>query len=611
MSTRSSVRNLFPPLDNPELTIFMRSHTDPTLLNDSEMAAEGNGDPPVPNLWTMEELYQPSLNGWGGPIASIAIQETNYGLKNDMIQQVQNSCQFHGLLGGTFMKRRLEECYELIENMTAHHNDWDTSTQWSESSSSITSSFDTKSKQLLKTVKLVVVLIPSMIVQPLLATLKTYMMRDPTKANDAILKNMQTNMTSLTNSNLDLKNMFGQFMKMNIASSSGSETLLSNMITNPKEDLKALVDLGATINLMPLSVWNKLSLPDLYPTCMTLELADRLISHPVGVVEDVFVKVGTFHFLADFVVVDFDADPRVPLVLRRSFLKTEKALIDVFGANYNDMTANQIDVIDMACEEYSKEVIGFSYVIASGNPTPYYDPIVSTTYPTLTPFENSDFLPEDVDAFLALEDDPTLPKVYQSYLDSKEDILLLEAFLNDDPSLPPPNQRNYLPEVSKELKICEAKSNKSSIDEPLEVEFKDLPPHLEYIFLEGDDKLPVIIVKDWSIEEKTALITSWGNVKKKHFRPIHYASKTMTEAKSNYTTMEKEMLAVVYAFKKFQSYLIINKSIVYTDHSALKYLFAKKDSKARLLCWVLLLQEFIFIVIDAKGVVNLAVDHLS
>nr|GFD32646.1 reverse transcriptase domain-containing protein [Tanacetum cinerariifolium] len=95
----SSVRNLFPPLDNPELTICMRSHTDPTLLNDSEMAAEGNGDPPVPNLWTMEELYQPSLNGWGGPIASIAIQETNYGLKNDMIQQVQNSCQFHGLLG--------------------------------------------------------------------------------------------------------------------------------------------------------------------------------------------------------------------------------------------------------------------------------------------------------------------------------------------------------------------------------------------------------------------------------------------------------------------------------------------------------------------------------
>ncbi|GJV63354.1 reverse transcriptase domain-containing protein [Tanacetum coccineum] len=97
----------------------------------------------------------------------------------------------------------------------------------------------------------------------------------------------------------------------------------------------------------------------------------------------------------------------------------------------------------------------------------------------------------------------------------------------------------------------------------------------------------------------------------KHFRPIHYASKTMTEAESNYTTTEKEMLAVVYAFKKFRSYLIMNKSIVYTDHSALKYLFAKKDAKARLLRWVLLLQEFDFNVVDRKGAENLVTYHLS
>ncbi|GJR90999.1 reverse transcriptase domain-containing protein [Tanacetum coccineum] len=97
----------------------------------------------------------------------------------------------------------------------------------------------------------------------------------------------------------------------------------------------------------------------------------------------------------------------------------------------------------------------------------------------------------------------------------------------------------------------------------------------------------------------------------KHFRPIHYASKTMTEAESNYTTTEKEMLAVVYAFEKFRSYLIMNKSVVYTDHSALKYLFNKKDAKARLLRWVLLLQEFDFKVIDTKGAENYAADHLS
>nr|GEW00122.1 reverse transcriptase domain-containing protein [Tanacetum cinerariifolium] len=99
MSTRSSARNLFPPLDNPELTIRRRSRSDPTLLNNYEMAADGNGDLPVPNLRTMEELCQPYLNGRDGPIASISIQETNFGLKNDTIQQVQNSCQFHGLSG--------------------------------------------------------------------------------------------------------------------------------------------------------------------------------------------------------------------------------------------------------------------------------------------------------------------------------------------------------------------------------------------------------------------------------------------------------------------------------------------------------------------------------
>ncbi|GJU57874.1 reverse transcriptase domain-containing protein, partial [Tanacetum coccineum] len=270
------------------------------------------------------------------------------------------------------------------------------------------------------------------------------------------------------------------------------------------DECLALADLGASINLMPLSVCKKLSLPELTPT-----------------------------------LVDFDADPRVPLILGRSFLKTGRALIDVYkgeltlrvgkeavtfnldqtlrySANYNDMTANQINVIDMACEEYSQEVLGFSDVIASGNPTPYNDPIVSTSSPTLTPFKDSDFLLEEVDAFLALEDDPTSSEVDHSYYNSEGDILLLEAFLNDDPSLPPPTQGNYFPEIRKELKICEAKNDKSSIDKPPEVELKDLPPHLEYAFLEGDYKLPVIIAKDLSVEEKAALIM----VLKSHKRAI-------------------------------------------------------------------------------------------
>ncbi|GJR51770.1 reverse transcriptase domain-containing protein [Tanacetum coccineum] len=295
------------------------------------------------------------------------------------------------------------------------------------------------------------------------------------------------------------------------------------------DECLALADLGASINLMPFSVWKKLNLPDLTPTCMTLELADRSISRPIGIAKDVNVKVGVFQFPADFVVVDFEPDPRVPLILGRCFLKTSRALIDVYegeltlrvgneaitynldqtsrySVNYNDMTANRIDVVELACEEYSQEVLGFSDVIASGNPTPGYDPIVSNSSPTLTPFGDSDFLLlEEADAFLALADDPTSPEVDESYYDPEGDILILEALLNSDPS-PPPNQGNYLPEIRKELKLCEAKTAKSSIDEPPEVELKDLPPHLEYAFLEDNNKLPVIIAKDLSVDEKTALI---------------------------------------------------------------------------------------------------------
>nr|GEY34482.1 reverse transcriptase domain-containing protein [Tanacetum cinerariifolium] len=266
------------------------------------------------------------------------------------------------------------------------------------------------------------------------------------------------------------------------------------------DDCLALADLGASINLMPLSVWNKLSLPELSPTCMTLELANYLISRPVGVVEDVYVKSG--RALIDV----FEGE--LTLRVSKEAITFNLDQTSRYSANYSDMTANRIDVIDMACEEYSQEILGFSDVIASGNPTPYYDPIVSTSSLTLTLFGDSDFL--------ALEDDPTSPKVDHSYFDPEGDILLLEAFLHDDPSLPPLNQGNYLPEVRKELKICKAKNDKSSNDEPPEVEVKDLPPHLEYVFMKGDNKLPVIIAKDLSDEEKIVLIT----VLKSHKRAI-------------------------------------------------------------------------------------------
>nr|GEV80469.1 reverse transcriptase domain-containing protein [Tanacetum cinerariifolium] len=185
MSTRSSTRNLFPPQENPKLTIQRRTRVDLNLLNDFNMATNGNGDNqpppeggdlPVHDLRTMEELCQPTLNGQGGPIAQIAIQNeiTNFlqrpdeslfeaweryklsidrCLNHNMLPITQIDTFYNGLTlrhrdtinvatDGTFMKRRPEECYDLIENMTSHHNDWDTSSQRSESSSSITSSSD-------------------------------------------------------------------------------------------------------------------------------------------------------------------------------------------------------------------------------------------------------------------------------------------------------------------------------------------------------------------------------------------------------------------------------------------------------------------------------------
>ncbi|GJT52836.1 reverse transcriptase domain-containing protein [Tanacetum coccineum] len=161
----------------------------------------------------------------------------------------------------------------------------------------------------------------------------------------------------------------------------------------------ALADLGASINLMPYSVWKDLALPELTP-----------ITEPIDVYEgEITLRVGKE-------AITFNLD------------QTSK-----YTADYNHMTVNKIDVIDMACDEYSQEVLGFSNVITSGNPTPYFEPIVSTASPNLTPFGDSDFLlMEEADSFLALEDDPTSSEVDPTYQDPEGDILLLEAILNSE-----------------------------------------------------------------------------------------------------------------------------------------------------------------------------------
>nr|GEW92540.1 DNA-directed DNA polymerase [Tanacetum cinerariifolium] len=286
---------------------------------------------------------------------------------------------------------------------------------------------------------------------------------------------------------------------------------------------------------MPLSIWKKLRLPTLNDMKMVLELNDQTISKPTGVAENVFIKVGKFYFPADFIVLDFVAAPCVPLIIGRPFLSTAHALIDVYEGEiilrhddqsltlkcgdtpsmlYNNFQLlNKVDLIDATCEEYSQEVLGFSEVVSEEVSTPYYEPIISNSSQNLTPFNESDFLlMEEADAFVAIHDEPILSNIDATYYDPEGDILILEALLNNDPE-PPSNQKDYLPSVRKDLKVVEPK-NKSSDDEPPEVELKEFPHHLEYAFLGENEKWPVIIAKDLNVNEKTALINVLKSRKK-------------------------------------------------------------------------------------------------
>nr|GFA52866.1 reverse transcriptase domain-containing protein [Tanacetum cinerariifolium] len=234
-----------------------------------------------------------------------------------------------------------------------------------------------------------------------------------------------------------------------------TEEILDKEHSNSSERMEvchALADLGASINLMPSSIWKKLSLPELTPTRMTLELADRSITRPKGVAEDVFVKMGKFHFPTDFVVVDFEADPRVPLILGRSFLRTGRALINVYGKEitlrvndesitfnldqvmkYSDNFVKRVNVINIAYEEVVHDNT------KSSNPTLVFksdfceDPIVKTS-----PFGESNFFSEEIEDFL--NDDSIPTGIENSLYDPEGDILYFDNLLKEDPfQLPPMN----------------------------------------------------------------------------------------------------------------------------------------------------------------------------
>nr|GEW78627.1 reverse transcriptase domain-containing protein [Tanacetum cinerariifolium] len=217
------------------------------------------------------------------------------------------------------------------------------------------------------------------------------------------------------------------------------------------EECLALADLGVSVNLMPLSVWQKLLLAELTSTRMTLELVNRSTVIPTGVAEDVFMKVRKFYFLADFVVVDYDVDPRVPLILGRPFLRTARALIDT-----------------LLVRSMLKKCRDFWIVRQVEIPLLRILSLLLLP-PSFTPFEGGDFILEEI-----------------------------ETCLHPSPNLPPLKKND--------LKQVDATMTKPSIEEPLEFELKDLPSHLEYAFLKGTDKLPVIISKEIKDEEKAALL---------------------------------------------------------------------------------------------------------
>ncbi|GJR18716.1 reverse transcriptase domain-containing protein [Tanacetum coccineum] len=237
---------------------------------------------------------------------------------------------------------------------------------------------------------------------------------------------------------------------------------------------------------------------------------------------------------------------------------------------------------------------------------------ILSSSPTLTPFDESDFLLfEEADAFIAIDDEQISTEINATYYDPEGDIPILQRILNSDP-LPPPNQGYF------QIPIDPKDQEKTTFTCPYRTftyrlfgdSFSSCLANLDKMLKRCEDTK---LALNW---EKSHFMVKEGivlghKISRKGIEVDKAKVDTMTEAETNYTTTEKEMLAVVYAFEKFRSYLIMNKSVVYTDHSALKYLFNKKDAKARLLRWVLLLQEFDFSVIDTKGAENYAADHLS
>nr|GEX79228.1 hypothetical protein [Tanacetum cinerariifolium] len=737
---------------------------------------------------TMEELCQPSINGRDGPIALIPIQATDFGLRHHMIQQVQNTCQFHGLPGDD-ANRHIDKFLEITQHMKQnevsddalrlslfpfslpHHaiawydhlptvdtkcetcGDPDSFIEFpaiegytQETAYAITGNYNSggnsyqpqgtclvpsntvlnpredlkaittqsrvtlagpsvcppPSKEVDRELETIIDQIPEVTtdmvqpstknIQPLVAQTPIYEPVVAPKPKSTIPYPLRVNKQKLREKDDNLAINFVEFFRNLHFELSFAEALLHM----PK------------FSLMFKSLFNNKE--------KLFDLATTLVNEncSAGILKKLPEKLG------DPTIVDCVVDPRVPLIIGRPFLRTRRALIDVYGEeltlrvddkaitfkvgqtskySYNDAESiNCVDVIDVACKEYVQEVLGFSDNSKSGNPTLISNPIITLSSPSLTPFEGGDFILEEIKACLTSKSIP--PGIDDTDLDLEGDIRLLKELLYNDPSLSPLPLKELNVEEIKTVSLvhCVPKKGGITIVENKNIEliptrlvtgwrvcidyrklndatrkdhfhlsFMDqmlerLAGNKLYCFLDGFSSYFQIPI-DPQDHEKNTLTYPYGTFSYRRMpfglcnapgtlqRPMTHLleketpfvfskycidafetlKKKLTKAlilvlpdwnlpfeimcgASDFTigaVLGQQMLAVVYAFEKFRPYLFLSKSIVYTDHSAQKYLLNKQDAKPRLIQWVLLLQEFDIIIRDKKGMKNLAADHLS
>ncbi|XP_022895350.1 uncharacterized protein LOC111409540 [Olea europaea var. sylvestris] len=418
---------------------------------------------------------------------------------------------------------------------------------------------------------------------------------------------------------------------------------------------EALYDLRASINLMHLSLFRKLGLGEAKSTTVSLQLADRSIKHPRGICEDILVKVDKFIFPADFIILDMEEDRDVPLILGRPFLATGRIMID-------------IDVIKEAVSEtfkldHPQDLLELCLVHSQDLPSEKEEAEECKSYLVAIP-------PFFKQPRLELGERPTtpLPSIEQAPVLELKQLLthLRYAYLGEKNSLPVIISNN-LTEVEEDRLLRVLRKHETAIGWTIS-DIKGISPSLcmHKILMEDDYKAsiehqcrlnptmqevvrkevlklldaeiiypisdshcvnlvqeklvstPVLAPPDWDYPFELMCDASdhvvgavLGQRKGKISHVIHYASKTLDKAQMNYATTEKELLAVVFAVDEFRSYLIGSKVIVYTDHSALKYLMSQKDAKPRLIRWILLLQEFDLEIRDKKKSENVVADHLS